>query len=114
GADALAAVAGGDLLLAVGGARRVDALALGVVDARAQDVHRGGAVFVLRAAVLHHHHDARRDVGDPDRRFGLVDVLAAGALRAHGLYPQIVALDVDVDVLDFRQHGDGGGGGVNA
>src|SRR6185312_4021916 len=80
GADALAAVAGADLLLAIGGPRGIDALPLGVIDARAQDVHRGGAVLVLRAAVLHHDHDAGRDVGDPDRRFGLVDVLATGAL----------------------------------
>ena len=36
--------------------------------------------------------------------FGLVDVLAAGALRAHGIDPQIVVLDVDIDVLDLRQH----------
>ena len=106
GADALASVAGADLLLAVRGARRVDALAFGVIDARAQDVHRGGAVLMLRAAVLHHDHDAGRDVGDADRGFGLVDVLAAGALRAHGLDPQIVVLDVDIDILDLGQHGD--------
>src|SRR6185312_5803175 len=90
GADALAAIAGADLLLAVRGARGIDALPLGVIDARAQDVHRGGAVFVLRAAVLHHDHDAGRNVGDADRGFGLVDVLTAGALRAHGLDPQIL------------------------
>ena len=102
GADALAAVAGADLLLAVGRARGVDALALGVIDARAQDVHRRRAVLVLGTAVLHHDHDAGRDVGDADRRFGLVDVLAAGALRAHGLDPQIIVLDVDVDFLGPR------------
>ena len=77
---------------------------LGVVDARAQDVHRGSAVLVLRAAVLHHHHDAGRNVGDADRRFGLVDVLAAGAAGAHGLDAQIVVLDLDVDLLDLGQH----------
>src|SRR4029079_15417275 len=102
-ADALAAVAGADLLLAVGRACRVHALPFGVIDPRAQDVHGGGAVLVLRAAVLHHHHDTGRDMGDADRGFGLVDVLAAGALRAHGLNPQIVVLDVDVDVLDLGQ-----------
>src|SRR5579871_6357701 len=83
GADALGAIAGADLLLAVGRAGRVLALALGVVDARAQDVHRRRPVFVLRAAVLHHDDDPGRDMGDADRRFRLVDVLAAGALRAH-------------------------------
>ena len=46
--------------------------------------------------------------------FGLVDVLAAGALRAHGLDPQIVALDIDIDLLDLRQHRDRRRRGVNA
>src|SRR6201999_4120192 len=103
-ADALRAVAGADFFLAVGRACRVLALALGVVNARAQDVHRRGAVFVLRAAVLHHDHNAGRDMGDADRRFRFVDVLTAGALRAHGLDPQVIVLDVDIDILDFRQH----------
>src|SRR5205085_329876 len=80
GADALGAVAGADLLAAIGRARGLDALALGVVDARAQDVHRRRPVLVLRPAVLHADHDTGRDVGDADRRFGLVDMLAAGAL----------------------------------
>ncbi len=53
-------------------------------------------------------------MGDADRGFGLVDVLAAGALRAHGLDPQIVALDLDVDLLDLRQHGYRRRRGVNA
>src|SRR4051794_32618236 len=52
GTDALAAIAGADLFAAVGRACRVDALAFSVVDARAQDVHGGCAVLMLRAAVL--------------------------------------------------------------
>src|SRR5882757_9322049 len=114
GADALGTVAGADLLAAIRRAGRIDALLLGVVDAGAQDVHRRGAVLMLRAAVLHHHHDAGRNVGDPDCGFGLVDVLAAGALRAHGLDPEIIALDIDIDFLDLRQHGHGGSRGVDA
>ena len=46
--------------------------------------------------------------------FGLVDVLAAGAARAHGVDADVLGLDVDVDVLGLRQHGDGGGRGVDA
>ncbi len=53
-------------------------------------------------------------MGDADRRFGLVDVLAAGALRAHGVDLQIVVVDVDVDLLGLRQHRDGRGRGVDA
>ena len=56
----------------------------------------------------------RRQMGDADRRFGLVDVLAAGALRAHGVDLQVGIVDGDVDVLGLRQHGDGRGGGVDA
>src|SRR5205814_191483 len=46
GADAFGAVTGADFLLAIGRAHRVDALAFGVVDARAQNVHRRGLVLV--------------------------------------------------------------------
>src|SRR6267142_6876391 len=114
GADALGAVAGPDLLAAIRRARGIDALTFGVIDARAQDIHRGGAVLVLRTAVLHADHDTGRNVGDPDRGFGLVDVLAAGALRAHGLDLEIVALGLDVDFLDLRQHRHRRRRGVNA
>src|SRR3954452_16859153 len=104
GADALGAVAGADLLASIRRTGRIDALALGVIDPRAQDVHRRGPVLVLRAAVLHAHDYPGGDVGDADRRLRLVDVLTAGALRAHGLDSEVVALDVDVNLLDLRQH----------
>src|SRR6202022_1019435 len=106
GANPLGAIAGADFLATVRRARGINALALGVVDPRAQDIHRRRAVLVLGSAVLHADDDAGRNMGDADRRFGLVDVLAAGALRAHGLDPQIIVLDIDVDVLDFGQHRD--------
>ena len=35
-------------------------------------------------------------------------MLAAGTARAHGLDPQIVILELDVDVLDFGQDGEKG------
>ena len=35
--------------------------------------------------------------------FGLVDVLAAGAARSHGVDAQVIGLDVDVDVFRLRQ-----------
>ena len=34
--------------------------------------------------------------------FGLVDVLAAGAARAHGVDAQVGVIDLDIDVLDLR------------
>ena len=39
--------------------------------------------------------------------FGLVDVLAARALRAHRVDLQVRFVDVDVDVLRLGQNGDG-------
>src|SRR5258708_8246946 len=101
GADAFGTVAGADLLATIRRARGINALAFGVVDARAQDVHRRGAVLMLRAAVLHADDDAGRNMGDADRGFGLVDLLAARALPAHALSPQIVTLSVAIDPLDL-------------
>src|SRR6202022_2862563 len=82
GADALRTVPGADLLATIRRSRGVDALAFRVVDAGAQDVHRRCAVLMLRTAVLHADDDAGRNVGDADRGFGLVDVLAEIG-RAH-------------------------------
>ena len=48
GADAFRAVAGADLDLARGRPLAVDLLAFGLVEARAQHLHRLGAVLVLR------------------------------------------------------------------
>ena len=82
GADALRAVAGADLRAPLLRAIGVELLVLRVEDARAQKRHRLGAVAVLRPLLLHRDHDAGRQVGDADRRFGLVDVLAARRRRS--------------------------------
>src|SRR5262249_12032985 len=79
GADALGTVAGADLAAAFGGAGGVLLLPLEAVEPRAQHRHGLGAVPMLRAVLLHHHHNPGRDVGHAHRRFGLVHVLAAGA-----------------------------------
>ena len=46
--------------------------------------------------------------------FGLVDVLAAGALRAHGVDLEIRFVDRDIDFLGLRQHRDGRRRGVDS
>ena len=47
--------------------------------------------------------DIGRNVGEPDRRLCLVDVLAAGAAGAHGVDAHVGLLDVDIDaVVDHR------------
>ena len=69
---------------------------------------------MLRTFFLHHHHNAARQMGDADRRLRFVDMLAAGAAGAHGLDPQVLVLELDVDILHLGQHGDRDGRGVNA
>src|SRR5262249_30608820 len=90
-------------------------LALVLVQARAQHLPGLRPVAVLRAVVLAHHHDIGRDVGEAHGRFGLVDVLAAGAAGAHGVGAHVRFLDVDLDaVVDHRIDVDAGERGVAA
>src|SRR5690606_25114389 len=95
GADALAAVAAADLQLAGGGGGGGATLRLGFGQRCAQALHRLVAVGVLAALGLRFDHDAAGQVGDADRRVGLVDVLAAGARRAEGVHPQVGRIDLD-------------------
>ena len=53
-------------------------------------------------------------MGDAHRAFGLVDMLAAGALRPEHIDAQVLVIDLNVDILGFRQHRHGGGGSVDA
>ena len=53
-------------------------------------------------------------MGDADGRFGLVDVLAAGAARAHGVDLEVGLVDDEIRLLRDRKHRDGRGGGVDA
>ena len=70
---------------------------------RAQHGHCFVLVAVLRAIVLALHDDIGRQVGDSNRRFGLVDMLAAGARRTKDIDAQVGRIDVDLDrVVDFR------------
>src|SRR3979490_3387838 len=46
---------------------------------------------------------------EPYRRFGLVDVLTAGAARAHRVGADVGFLDIDLDaVVDYRKNRDAG------
>ena len=108
-ADLLGALAGADLRAARRGLLGRLALALGLVDPRAQHAHRLLAVLELRALVLHRDDDARRQVRDAHRRVGRVDRLAARAGRAVDVDLQVALVDLDVDVLGLRHHRDGRG-----
>ena len=68
---------------------------------------------MLRLLVLLDDDEAGRQVGDADRAVGGVDRLAAGAGRAVDVDPQILVVDLDVDLLGLGQHRDGRGGGVD-
>ena len=107
GADSFGAIAGTNLGAPIRGALGVAFLALRVVDLGTQERHGAGAVLVLRTLVLHEDNRGRRQMGDADRGFGLVDMLAAGALRAHRIDLQVRFVDIDVDFLGFGQHRDG-------
>src|SRR6185437_4630894 len=76
---------------------------------RTQHVPGHSAVAVLRAVLLALHHDVGRDMGETDRRLGLVDVLAASTARPHDVGAHIALVDVDLDaVIHHREHHDAG------
>src|SRR3990170_3373827 len=88
-------------------------LQLGLIETGAKLVHRLGLVLVLRSLVLALDDDVGRQVGDPDRAVGGVDVLPAGARRAIGIDAQVALVDLDVDILvDDRIDPDRGEAGV--
>src|SRR5436853_3558948 len=113
GADALRAVAGADLALALRGPRIRRFLPLLLVEPGAQDLHGEAAVLMLRL-FRRDDDEAGRQMRDADGRIRLVDVLAAGAAGAHRVDADVLGADVEVDILHLRQHRNGGGGGVNA
>src|ERR1035437_4799366 len=66
----------------------------------------GGSLLVLRLRplVLALRHDARGDVGQPHGRVRLVDVLAAGTGGAERIHPDLVPVELPLDVaLAFGQ-----------
>ena len=69
---------------------------------------------MLGPFLLHRHDEPCRQMGDADRRFGLVDVLAASPARAHGVNLEVTLVDDEIRLLGDWQHGDGRGGSMNA
>ena len=75
---------------------------LELVELRLQHRHRFRAIAVLRTVRLRLDDDVRRQMRDPHRRIGLVDVLSAGAGGAIRIDPQLGRVDVDFDrFVDF-------------
>ena len=46
-----------------------------------------------------------RQMRDPHRRIRFVDMLPAGAARAHGVDANVFRLDLEIDLLGFRHDG---------
>src|SRR5580692_11367978 len=69
---------------------------------------------MLRALLLHGHHDAGRQMRDANRRFRFVDMLAAGAARAHGVDLEIGLVDLEVRFLGDWHYGDSCSRGMDA
>ena len=91
----------------IGGGLRLALLQFDLVEPRAQHVPGLRLVLVLRTAGLTDHRDPGRNVRQAHRGFGLVDVLAAGAARAHGVGANVGFVDVDLDrVVDHRKDRD--------
>ena len=85
---------------------RLLALLLGAQQAGPQHLQRLLLVLSLALLVLHSDDDAGREVGDPDRRVGGVDRLAARSGRPVHVDAQVVVVERDVDIVRLRQHGD--------
>src|SRR5207249_4022365 len=73
---------------------------------RLEDSHRRIAVAELRALVLALDDDARRQVGDADRRVGGVDPLAPGAGGPEDVHPDLVLPHADLHVVHLRDDRD--------
>ena len=79
-----------------------------IIEPRAQRLHGVGAVLVL-GFFRGRDDDAGGEVGDPHGGVGGVHMLATGAAGAADFDPQVVGLDLDIDLLGFREHGHGRG-----
>src|SRR5262245_17654402 len=100
-----------DVLLGPGdaGETRLLDLQLMRVEPRLEDAHGELAVSVLAALGLRRHGDAGGQVGDANRRLGLVDVLPARSRGAERVHAQILVVDVHFDrLVDRGEHGDRG------
>ena len=68
---------------------------------------------MLGAFVLTRHHDPARQVGQPNRRVGFVDVLPPGSTGPVGINAQVFRPDLDFNgLINIRVDKDGRKGGM--
>ena len=108
GSNSLASVAGTDQALSLVRSLLVLLLLKVIIELRFQNPHSFGKVLVLRAFLETFDNNAGFMVRDPNRRSGLVDVLTTGATAGGVAFDFIILrLEIDLNVLGFRQHRDG-------
>ena len=71
-------------------------------------------VFSLTPLGLTGDNDSRGNVAESDRRFHLIDILAALTTRAEGGTLDVRGIDLDRGIHNLRSHIDAGEGGVAA
>ena len=108
GANALAAVTRSDQRLTLIGSVLVNLALLKVVDSRFQNPQRFGEILVLAFFILNGDDDPSLMMRQSNGRISLVNLLATGTAGAIIVSPIVIGLDVDLDILRFRQHRNGG------
>ena len=68
---------------------------------------------MLRLFILLGHDQTAGQVCDPDRTIGCIHRLPTRTACTVDINPQILVLDLNVDVFGFRQHGNRRGGRMN-
>lgn len=114
GTDALGAIAGADHGFACGGDGGVLFGLFDFVECSAEECP--GAFFVLGLGFMFGHFELEACglVEESPACFDLVDVLSAGSAAAATELFDVFRVDIDFDVLQFGEYGDGSGGGVDA
>ena len=85
-----------------------------LVETRTQNSHCGNLVLQLRLLVLRLNHKAAGKVRDAHSGVGRVNALTTRAACAIHIDAQIVLIDVDLDLVGLRKHGDRSGRRMNA
>jgi len=112
--DPFASITGAHLTSAL--ARdRIGALLLGLVG----EVSRASAPSLcrdsyVRSLILTRHHNAARKMRDANSGTRLVDVLPACTRRPIRIDLKVFRINLEINLINFRQDGDGNGGSVNA
>ena len=113
GTDLLRPFAGADLPAALLRDRLLLLAHLHLVETRAQHLHRLRPVLDLRLLILLRDDDAGRDVCDANGGVRCVHALTTRSAGTERVDPQILFVDLDVDLLGLGQHGHRGRGGVD-